>query len=154
MNKTLADNCSMSRSKMKHKQCPDIVRIITVIHLQALSWCRTMCSDKSSKDDRRKMFDAAIKQQTKVMLDNISGKGLDIPLLGLREGVKEAGLQEFQELFDHESYTTLNHFKLSTSQVPVALPMSFMGMITNLSSIIQASFMQLLNIIQVSFKHL
>ena len=127
MNKNQPDNCSMSRSKMKHKHCPDCVEIIIVIQLQALSWCRAMCNDRTSKDDKRKMFDAAIKKQTKVMLDNISGKGLDIPLLGLREGVKEAGLQEFQEIFDHESYTTLNHFKLSTSQVPVALPMSFMG---------------------------
>ena len=78
------------------------------------------------------------------MQDNIAGRGLDIPLLGLREGVsasvamrgvtmimmlqvKEAGLSEFQELFDHEAYSAINHFKLSTSQVPVALPMSFMG---------------------------
>ena len=90
--------------------------------------------------------------QVKVMLDNISGRGLDIPLLGLREGVsviimsddsesgngtmmlqvKEAGLSEFQELFDHEAYSTINHFKLSTSQVPVALPLSFMGMKNNI----------------------
>ena len=28
--------------------------------------------------------------QVKVMVDNISGRGLDIPLLGLREGVREA----------------------------------------------------------------
>ena len=41
--------------------------------------------------------------------------------------VKEAGLSEFQELFDHEAYSAINHFKLSTSQVPVALPLSFMG---------------------------
>ena len=41
--------------------------------------------------------------------------------------VKEAGLSEFQELFDHEAYSAINHFKLSTSQVPVSLPMSFMG---------------------------
>ena len=41
--------------------------------------------------------------------------------------VKEAGLSEFQELFDHEGYLAINHFKLSTSQVPVALPLSFMG---------------------------
>ena len=89
-----------------------------------------------------------ILMQVKVMQDNISGRGLDIPLLGLREGVslsvvmrevimtmimimmlqvKEAGLSEFQELFDHEAYSAINHFKLSTSQVPVALPMSFMG---------------------------
>ena len=89
-----------------------------------------MCNDRLGRDDKRKLFDVAIKKQTKVMLDNISGKGLDIPLLGLREGVKEAGLQEFQELFQHQSYATLNHFKLSTSQVPVALSMSFMGKLT------------------------
>ena len=41
--------------------------------------------------------------------------------------VKEAGLSEFQELFDHEAYAAINHFTLSTSQVPVALPLSFMG---------------------------
>ena len=90
--------------------------------------------------------------QVKVMLDNISGRGLDIPLLGLREGVsampvsddesvnavlqvKEAGLSEFQELFDHEAYSAINHFKLSTSQVPVALPMSFMGRKFNVESV-------------------
>ena len=93
-----------------------------------------MCNDRLCRDDKRKLFDVAIKKQTKVMLDNISGKGLDIPLLGLREGVKEAGLQEFQELFQHQSYATLNHFKLSTSQVPVALPMSFMGKLTLVGS--------------------
>ena len=86
-----------------------------------------MDNEKLSKDDRKKFFDAAMKKQTKVMIDNISGKGLDIPLLGLREAVKEAGLQEFQELFEHDSYQKLNYFNLSTSQVPVGLPMSFMG---------------------------
>ena len=95
-----------------------------------------MCNDRLGRDDKRKLFDVAIKKQTKVMLDNISGKGLDIPLLGLREGVKEAGLQEFQELFHHQSYTTLNHFKLSTSQVPVALPMSFMGKLTLVGTVL------------------
>ena len=91
--------------------------------------------------------------QVKVMLDNISGRGLDIPLLGLREGVsampvsddevlmvmmlqvKEAGLSEFQELFDHEAHSAINHFKLSTSQVPVALPMSFMCRKFNVESV-------------------
>ena len=67
--------------------------------------------------------------QVKVMVDNISGRGLDIPLLGLREGVREAGLGHAQEMFDHESYEAINHFRLSTSQVPVALPASFMGKI-------------------------
>ena len=50
----------------------------------------------------------------------------NITLITLSQ-VKEAGLSEFQELFDHEAYSAINHFKLSTSQVPVALPLSFMG---------------------------
>ncbi len=32
--------------------------------------------------------------QVKVMLDNISGRGLDIPLLGLREGVSASALSD------------------------------------------------------------
>ena len=103
------------------------VDCIRAAHPEALSWCRSMDNDKLSRDDKKKFFESAMKKQTRVMLDNINGKGLDIPLLGLREGVKEAGLQEFQDLFQHESYQTLNHFKLSTSQVPVSLPLSFMG---------------------------
>ena len=68
-----------------------------------------------------------MKKQTKVMVDNILGTGLDVPLLGLREGIKEAGLWEHQDLFTHESYTKVNTFSLSTSQVPIGLSQSFMG---------------------------
>ena len=91
-----------------------------------------MGSDKLGREDRRRYFELAMKKQTKVMTDNISGRGLDVPLLGLREGVKEAGLWEQQDLFDDETYNTINHFKLSTSSVPVGLPASFMGEISDL----------------------
>ena len=77
------------------------------------------------------------------MMDNISGRGLDIPLLGLREGVKEAGLEQHQQLFSHAAYTAINHFKLSTSQVPVALPASFMGNIYNLAQKVPFLFLYL-----------
>merc|ERR1711915_336448 len=72
-------------------------------------------------------FEAAMKKQTKVMVDNILGNGLDIPLLGLREGTKELGLWDKQTLFKDPAYSELNNFLLSTSQVPVALDPSFMG---------------------------
>ena len=101
-------------------------------HPEALTWCRAMGNDRLSRGDRRRYFELAIKKQTKVMTDNITGRGLDVPLLGLREAVKEAGLWEFQDLFDDETYNTINHFKLSTSSVPVGLPASFMGKILDL----------------------
>ena len=108
------------------------VDCIRSAHPEALTWCRSMCNDKLDKDDRRRYFELAMKKQTKVMTDNITGRGLDVPLLGLREAVKEAGLWEHQDLFDDETYNTINHFKLSTSSVPVGLPASFMGEISDL----------------------
>ena len=108
------------------------VDCIRSAHPEALTWCRSMCSDRQDREDRRRLFLLAIKKQTKVMTDNITGRGLDVPLLGLREAVKEAGLWEFQDLFDDETYNTINHFKLSTSSVPVGLPASFMGKILDL----------------------
>ena len=108
------------------------VDCIRSAHPEALTWCRSMSSDRQDREDRRRLFLLAIKKQTKVMTDNITGRGLDVPLLGLREAVKEAGLWEFQDLFDDETYSTINHFKLSTSSVPVGLPASFMGKILDL----------------------
>ena len=108
------------------------VDCIRSAHPEALTWCRSMSSDRQDREDRRRLFLLAIKKQTKVMTDNITGRGLDVPLLGLREAVKEAGLWEFQDLFDDETYNTINHFKLSTSSVPVGLPASFMGKILDL----------------------
>ena len=118
------------------------VDCIRSAHPEALSWCRSMGSDKLAREDRRRYFELAMKKQTKVMTDNISGRGLDVPLLGLREGVKEAGLWEQQDLFHDETYTLINHFKLSTSSVPVGLPASFMGEISDLQ---QQSFMKALS---------
>ena len=96
-------------------------------HPEALAWCRAMANERLGKEDRKRYFELAMRKQTKVMTDNITGRGLDVPLLGLREGVKEAGLWEYQDLFDHQTYALINHFKLSTSSVPVGLTSSFMG---------------------------
>ena len=73
-----------------------------------------MSNEKLTREDKRKFFDSAIKKQVtslfqdetmtqrwlmtiiqvKVMLDNISGRGLDIPLLGLREGVRAMAMSD------------------------------------------------------------
>jgi len=99
---------------------------IRASHPEALAWCQSMLSDVS-KEEKRKKFDTAIKKQTKVMVDNILGLGLDIPLLGLREATKQLGLWDKQNVFKDQAYERLNQFLLSTSQVPVGLDPSFMG---------------------------
>ena len=86
-----------------------------------------MMDGKSGKAERRRHLDAAVRKQTSVMVDNILGRGLDIPLLGLREATREAGLWDQQEMFTDPAYEKLNRFQLSTSQVPVSLDPSYMG---------------------------
>ena len=62
------------------------------------------------------------------MTDNITGKGLDVPILGIRKAVEEiwpsAELQGKEEskthlkaIFEDPVFETANKFKLSTSQV-------------------------------------
>lgn len=103
---------------------------IRASHPEAVAWCSIMVATDKRKEEKRKMFDLAMRKQTQVMVDNILGRGLDIPLLGLREAAKEGamvGRWEMQEMFRDESYTKINSFTLSTSQVPVGLSPSFMG---------------------------
>ncbi|XP_049863343.1 choline O-acetyltransferase-like isoform X4 [Schistocerca gregaria] len=100
---------------------------------EALQWVTAMCQDEddgtqpSGKREKKKLelFDAAIKKQTEIMVDNILGQGIDIHLLGLREMAKELG-EPLPEIFSDESYKIANHFSLSTSQVATATD-SFMG---------------------------
>ena len=55
-------------------------------HPEALAWAQLMTGKKGkvSKDEKLAAFKTAIKKQTQVMIENISGEGLDIPLLGIR----------------------------------------------------------------------
>lgn len=59
----------------------------------------------------------AVARQTDIMVMNILGHGVDIPLLGLREACKELNNGELCELFTDESYQISQCFLLSTSQV-------------------------------------
>ena len=75
------------------------------------------------------------------MTDNITGKGVDIPILGIRRAVNEIWntpkeelsdeeikeTQHLRAIFDDQVFHTANAFKLSTSQVPIALKESYMG---------------------------
>ncbi|XP_023326826.1 LOW QUALITY PROTEIN: choline O-acetyltransferase-like [Eurytemora carolleeae] len=103
------------------------VDCIRASHPEGLSWCQDMMMETKTKEEKRKSFETAIKKQTKVMIENILGYGMDIPLLGLREGTKELGLWDKQGLFKDPAFDKLNQFLLSTSQVPISLDPAFMG---------------------------
>lgn len=68
------------------------------------------------KDHLRELFRCAVARQTEVMVQNILGNGIDIPLLGLREASREVNNQ-LHELFTDDSYKISQIFLLSTSQV-------------------------------------
>lgn len=69
------------------------------------------------KEHLLQLFHAAVSRQTDIMVMNILGHGVDIPLLGLREACKELNNGELCELFTDESYPISQCFLLSTSQV-------------------------------------
>ena len=76
------------------------------------------------------------------MKDNITGKGMDIPMLGIRRAVNEIwntktdylSDEEIQDtahlkaLFDDPVFDTANDFKLSTSQVRSLWYIYFVGL--------------------------
>ncbi|PSN50570.1 Choline O-acetyltransferase [Blattella germanica] len=122
------------------------VDCIRSAHVEALQWVRAMCQDESGTEDcededthsgkrvtfslydvqqKLQLFDAAMKKQTEVMVENILGQGIDIHLLGLREMAKDLG-EPIPDLFQDDVYQIANHFSLSTSQVPTKSD-SFMG---------------------------
>lgn len=68
------------------------------------------------KDRLQELFRIAAARQTEIMVQNILGNGIDIPLLGLREASKEND-GDYHELFTDETYKIAQCFMLSTSQV-------------------------------------
>lgn len=68
-------------------------------------------------ESKLELFHKAIKKQTEIITENITGHGIDIHLLGLRQAAKDYFLNA--DIFEDEAYTIANHFSLSTSQVNV-----------------------------------
>lgn len=62
------------------------------------------------------LFRTAVARQTDIMVQNILGNGIDIPLLGLREASLEVE-GDYHELFTDDTYKIAQCFMLSTSQV-------------------------------------
>ncbi|KAL2737823.1 choline O-acetyltransferase isoform X2 [Vespula squamosa] len=116
------------------------VDVIRAASPEALAWAKAMCQgdpesqstnqlnnvqDEGSKrvqftiysaDRIKELFDLAVQRQTKEMNDNITGRGIDNHLMGLRYVAKEAG-EPIPDIFTDEVYKIVNHFALSTSQV-------------------------------------
>lgn len=72
------------------------------------------------KDHLEGLFRAAAARQTDIMVQNILGNGIDIPLLGLREASREVD-GAYHELFNDETYNIAQCFLLSTSQVTMVI---------------------------------
>lgn len=68
-------------------------------------------------DKKRQLFEEASQVQTKVMVGNILGQGIDIHLLGLHQAALQIDCAEALPLFQDDSFRQINHFALSTSQV-------------------------------------
>lgn len=79
-------------------------------------WCEKT-TKTLKKEHLLELFQMAVARQTDIMVMNILGHGVDIPLLGLREACKELNNGELCELFTDESYQISQCFLLSTSQV-------------------------------------
>lgn len=84
------------------------------------------------KEHLLELFRIAVARQTDIMVQNILGNGIDIPLLGLREACKENNNGELCELFTDEGYKISQCFLLSTSQVKIQ---PFLSQIDNFVSI-------------------
>lgn len=76
-----------------------------------------MSDEAVDKDERLRLFKEAINKQTCVMLENITGRGMDIPMLGIRETCKALRPNQRISLFEDEVFKKINFFELSTSQV-------------------------------------
>ncbi len=100
---------------------------IRASHPEALSWTKAMMDDQCTRDQRRDLFKKAISKQTLVTKENIFGEGVDIPLLGIRNATQVLWPDQVHPLFKDPTYSYSNLFKLSTSQVPINLPGSYMG---------------------------
>ncbi|XP_015365440.1 PREDICTED: choline O-acetyltransferase [Diuraphis noxia] len=114
----------------------DCIRAATV---EALEWAKAMNQSAVTEtgilgtkkiyytvtdNEKLQLFEAAVKKQTDIMIDNILGMGIDTHLLGLRQAARENAIS--CPVFEDDSFRIANHFALSTSQLLTSTD-SFMG---------------------------
>lgn len=101
---------------------------IRASHPEALKFVQAMLDNNAlNKDEKKSIFKAAISKQTKVTKENIFGEGVDVPMLGIRMAAQDLWPDDPLPLFKDPTFDFANKFKLSTSQVPIHLPASYMG---------------------------
>ncbi|KAF5300454.1 hypothetical protein FQA39_LY02253 [Lamprigera yunnana] len=91
----------------------DCIRSATI---EALEWAKVMVNATTNSNLKFSSWQKAIRAQVQETQDVISGQGIDVHLLGLREAAKETNMSSLPELFTDKSYDIANHFVLSSSQ--------------------------------------
>lgn len=124
MYQTLCPTYESASTRRFHYGRVDSIR---ASHPEALKFVQAMLDESSSKDSKKALFKAAISKQTKVTKENIFGEGVDVPMLGIRMAAQDLWPDQVLPLFKDATFDFANKFKLSTSQVPIHLPSSYMG---------------------------
>ncbi|KAF5300457.1 hypothetical protein FQA39_LY02256 [Lamprigera yunnana] len=91
----------------------DCIRSATI---EALEWAKVMVNATTNSNLKFSLWQKAIRAQVQETQDVISGQGIDVHLVGLREAAKETNMSSLPELFTDKSYDIANHFVLSSSQ--------------------------------------
>lgn len=119
--------CSTYESASTRRFRRGRVDSIRASHPAALAWVKAMEDKDVGKEDKKGLLRQAIKAQTVIMKENIFGEGVDVPLLGIRRAAEALWPSEALPVFTDQTFSNANLFKLSTSQVPINLPNSYMG---------------------------
>jgi len=106
------ESASTRRYKLGRVDC---IRSTT---MEALEWVKSMGKSVNPSDatEQSRKFHAAVEKQTTILVENITGEGIDIHLLGLKQQAIEMGLP-VPKLLEDETFQIANYFALSTSQV-------------------------------------
>ncbi|KAK7112070.1 hypothetical protein V1264_011580 [Littorina saxatilis] len=85
----------------------------------AQAWVKAMLGEtEATTEEKYALFKEAAEWQQKYQIETVLGKGIDCHLLGLREAAAELGVLHSLPFFSDPSFTRINYFQLSTSQVP------------------------------------
>ncbi|KAF5300455.1 hypothetical protein FQA39_LY02254 [Lamprigera yunnana] len=91
----------------------DCIRSATI---EALEWAKVMVNATTNSNLKFSAWQKAIRAHVQETQDVISGQGIDVHLLGLREAAKETNMSFLPDLFTDKSYQIANQFILSSSQ--------------------------------------
>ncbi|KAF5300456.1 hypothetical protein FQA39_LY02255 [Lamprigera yunnana] len=91
----------------------DCIRSATI---EALEWAKVMINSTTDTNLKFSLWQKAIRAQVQETQDVISGQGIDVHLMGLREAAKETNMSSLPDLFTDKAYQIANQFIISSSQ--------------------------------------